>query len=121
MDIIINNISLPLTILQKKSQLEKGLKGKTSVSGCYLFILNRNNGDEDDEHSFWMKGTLISLDIVFCDNNQILKIFHNCPPCNHNNCIQYSNPGNVVLEFEGGFCEKNGIVEGDTFQLNTIF
>lgn len=113
MNIIINNVSLPLTIIQNKSQLEKGLKGKLSISGCYLFILNNN--EEYEDHSFWMKDTLIPLDIAFCDNNQIIKIFHSCPPCNKDHCIEYSHPGNVVLELEGGFCKRNNIKEGDTF------
>lgn len=114
MKIFINDIDLPVTIIQNKNQLEKGLKGKTSISGCYLFMLNN---DESEEHSFWMKDCLISLDILFCDNNQIIKIFHDCPPCTNHHCIQYSHPGNVVLELEGGFCDKNGIKEGDTFQI----
>ena len=116
MKIDIKDIILPLTILQKKSDLERGLRGKTSISGCYLFMLH--NEDDDGEHGFWMKDCKIPLDIIFCNNNQIIKIFHNCPPCNGDICPHYVNTGNVVLELEGGFCENNNITEGDTFIIH---
>lgn len=112
MKIYIKDIEFPVTILRKKSELEKGLKGKTSINGCYFFMLQ-----DTDTHSFWMKDCLVPLDIIFCDNNQIVKIFHNCPPCNGNDCRRYSHPGNVVLEVAGGICNQNGISEGDTFDI----
>ena len=112
MRINIKDLVLPITILRKKSELEKGMKGKTSINGCYFFMLQ-----DDDTHSFWMKDCLIPLDIIFCDNNQIVKIFHNCPPCTKNSCIKYSHWGNVVLEVAGGTCIQNGISEGDTFDV----
>lgn len=113
MKIYIKDLELPLTILRKKSELEKGMKGKTSINGCYLFMLQ-----DDDTHSFWMKDCLIPLDIIFCDNNQIVKIFHNCPPCGEESCKQYSHSGNLVLEVAGGTCNQNGISVGDTFEVS---
>jgi hypothetical protein len=113
MKIYIKDIEFPITILRKKSELEKGLKGKNFIDGCYLFMLQ-----DDESHSFWMKDCLVPLDIIFCDNNQIVKIFHDCPPCNENNCQHYSHPGNVVLELAGGTCNQNGISEGDTFDIS---
>lgn len=112
MKIYIKDLELPLTILRKKSELEKGMKGKTSINGCYLFMLQN-----DDIHSFWMKDCLIPLDIIFCENNQIVKIFHNCQPCGKKSCKQYSHSGNLVLEVAGGTCNQNGISVGDTFEV----
>lgn len=115
MKIYINDIEFPLTIIQKKSELNKGLKGKTSenINGCYYFMLT-----DGRTHSFWMKDCLSPLDIVFCDNNKIIKIFHNCPPCTEEICEHYQHEGNGVLEFVGGTCESHGITEGDTFTID---
>jgi len=113
MKIYINDTEFPLTIIQKKSELEKGLKGKNSINGCYYFLLN-----DDRVHSFWMKDCLVHLDIVFCNNNKITKIFHNCSPCDKESCEHYSHEGNGVLEMLGGTCEKYEISEGDTFTIN---
>jgi uncharacterized membrane protein (UPF0127 family) len=115
MKIYINDIEFPLTILQNKFELNKGLKRKTSedINGCYYFMLT-----DGKIHSFWMKDCLVDLDIVFCDNNKITKIFHNCPPCTEEDCKHYQHEGNGVLEFLGGTCESHGITEGDTFTID---
>ena len=113
MKILINDIEFPLTILQKKYELEKGLQKKDYINGCYYFMLNDNR-----VHSFWMKDCLIPLDIVFCTNNVINKIFHNCEICTGDDCKRYKHEGNGVLEFKGGTCESYGITEGDTFSVN---
>jgi uncharacterized membrane protein (UPF0127 family) len=116
MNIIINGVQSPLSIISNKFQLEKGLKGKSEINGCYLFVLNN---DLDKKHSFWMQGVLVPLDIVFCIDKKIVKIFHNCPPCKEfsSQCELYTHEGNYVLELPGGFCKKNQITEGNDFQV----
>jgi len=109
MKIYINDIEFPLAIIQKKSELEKGLKEKTDINGCYFFMFNNFS-----TRNFWMKDCLIPLDIVFCQNNKIVKIFHDCQPCK-DNCPSYSYETDGVLEMKGGDCKKYGIKEGDTF------
>ena len=65
------------------------------------------------EQCFWMKGCIIPLDIIMIKNNVIVNIHHNCPPCNDDECPSYCGKGNIVLELEGGSCEKLGISPGD--------
>jgi uncharacterized membrane protein (UPF0127 family) len=66
------------------------------------------------EQCFWMKNCIIPLDIIIIKNNVIVNIHHNCPPCVEEDCSSYCGNGNVVLELNGGTCEKLNIQAGDT-------
>lgn len=71
---------------------------------------------------FWMKNMLISLDMIFIsENNEILHIVHNAPPCKKNEkCLTYSHnePIKYVLEVPAGYAQKNSIKNGDKLILN---
>lgn len=60
---------------------------------------------------FWMKNTLIPLDIIFINNNKIVDIEHNAKPCNQETCPTYNSekPANQVLEINGGLSKKLNI------------
>lgn len=83
-----------------------GKRFNSSFNGM-LFFLN------EGEHNFWMKDCLIPLDIIFINNNKIVEIHHNCPPCSSQDCEFYSGFGNMVLELPGNFSKKNNINLGD--------
>lgn len=72
--------------------------------------------------SFWMKNTIITLDIIFIDDQGLIRhIHHLAEPCiNQDLCSTYSPPVPVqyVLEVPGGYVQKHGIQVGDTVQLN---
>jgi len=60
---------------------------------------------EADIHSFWMKNTLIPLDMIWLDKDRrIVHIERNVPPCKADPCPSYtpSRPGNYVLELAAG-------------------
>ena len=63
---------------------------------------------------FWMKNCIIPLDIIIIKNNVIVNIHHDCPPCIEEDCPSYCGNGNIVLELQGGTCDKLGISAGDT-------
>lgn len=97
----------------EKNEREEGMMGKVFpdyVSGM-LFVSKKQN------QSFWMKNCLIPLDILFIDNHRITKICKNCEPCKVEPCRTYNGFGNLVLELNAGFCEKEGINEGDTIKI----
>lgn len=49
-------------------------------------------------------------------NNLITTIHDNCPPCIEDECPSYCGDGNIVLEIQGGTCERLGIDVGDFVQ-----
>lgn len=70
--------------------------------------------------SFWMKQTLIPLDILFFDHGgRLLQLYDNVPPCKQRNCPTYSNetPAQYVLELPGGSAKRHSISIGNQFEL----
>ncbi|MFA4886665.1 MAG: DUF192 domain-containing protein [Candidatus Nanoarchaeia archaeon] len=75
-----------------------------------------------EQHAgFWMKNTLISLDIIFIDKDFKIVDIHTAQPCvNEDECIPYGPTEQVqyVLEVNAGYAEKNGIKKGDFILFN---
>jgi len=66
--------------------------------------------------NFWMKNTLIPLDMLFINEKGIIEtIARNVQPCNQSPCPLYNSYKSVkfVLELSGGIADKQGIKEGD--------
>ena len=69
----------------------------------------------DSPRSFWMKNTLIPLDIIFVNSSlDIVKIHRDVPPCKANPCPTYRSglPARYVVETNAGFSSENEITEG---------
>ena len=63
--------------------------------------------------NFWMKNTLIPLDLLFIDEKGIIQhIHHNAIP-HDQSFINSQNPVPFVLEINGGQAKKHGIQIGD--------
>lgn len=66
----------------------------------------------DVRQSFWMKNTILPLDMIFINsNNEIVTIHKNTTPYAE---TQYpsTRPARFVLEVNAGFCDRVGISEG---------
>jgi uncharacterized membrane protein (UPF0127 family) len=113
MRVKINNIELNVkSLIDKKSQMI-GMQQRTFDSSFdgLLFIMGGK------KQCFWMYNCIIPLDIIMIKNNVIVNIHHDCPPCNdQESCPSYCGNGNIVLELEGGSCERLGIEPGDTIE-----
>jgi hypothetical protein len=75
---------------------------------------------EDEEHAFWMKNTLIPLDMVWIDANQkVVAVKYNVPPCKVENCPSYPSGvlSRYVLEVAGGVAQQHGIKAGDQLRF----
>ena len=69
--------------------------------------------DAPHELSFWMKNTVLSLDLVFIDEqHRIINIADNAVPYSEQS-IQSAAPGVAVLELNGGRTRELGIVAGN--------
>ncbi len=70
--------------------------------------------------SFWMKQTLIPLDLMFFDQDgQLIELHHNIQPCNVAVCKTYTNkkPAQFALELAAGSAKSLGIKEGSSFSI----
>ena len=76
-----------------------------------LFAFN-----EEEPRRFWMKNTLIPLDMIFVDSSsKIIDIKENVPPCEQEECPSYPSrePAQYVLEVNAGFVQEKGVKIGD--------
>lgn len=67
-------------------------------------------------HGFWMKNTLIPLDIIWLDKNQkVVFINKNTPPCGQEPCeiIKPDRDALYVLEINAGLADKTKLETGD--------
>jgi uncharacterized membrane protein (UPF0127 family) len=76
--------------------------------------------EDEDFRSFWMKNTLIPLDIIYIDSDfTIVDIKEDVQPCEAEPCPTYPSGGTAmyVLEVNAGFSEANKIAVGDKAEL----
>jgi uncharacterized protein len=73
---------------------------------------------------FWMKNTLIPLDMLFMSNGVVKYIGNNIPPCKVANCPSYGPEQNVavdgVIELRGGRAAELKIKVGDLLRIKDI-
>ncbi|MBS3072584.1 DUF192 domain-containing protein [Candidatus Pacearchaeota archaeon] len=75
---------------------------------------------EEDIWSFWMKNTLIPLDIIWINKNmEIVEINKNMLPCEANPCKIYSpeNKSKYVLEINSGLVNSLNITKNSKFNF----
>ena len=106
-----NRATVKVEIADDTSKREIGLmyrKEMDEYSGM-VFVFGSPSHQE-----FWMKNTLIPLDMIFADRTgRIIGIFRNAAPMTE---TVDSVPGDsqYVLEVNGGFCARHGVTPGDT-------
>jgi len=88
----------------------KGLMGRESMPEdhgmLFLFAVEK-------EHSFWMKNTLLPLDIIYIKSNGVINHIHeNAKPMDETPLLS-NGPVLNVLELNGGMTAKLGIKPGD--------
>ena len=87
-----------------------GLMNRTSMPERHgmLFLF-----DDVQERRFWMKDTLIPLDIIFIDNEgRIINIHPDAQPEDLTSVVSAA-PARAVLELNGGAAARFGIKAGD--------
>ena len=87
----------------------RGLMFRTSVpEGRGMLFLFTESG----VHSFWMKNTLVPLDIIWIDERGlVVDVQAHVPPCEADPCPSYEPAGDsrYVLELGAGQAERHGV------------
>jgi uncharacterized protein len=79
--------------------------------------------DEPGRHAFWMKNTLIPLDMLWLDPaGKVVWIAKSVPPCRSDPCPTYppAADASYVLEVNAGFADKHGVKVGDALTLRGV-
>ncbi len=78
--------------------------------------------DTEAKYPFWMKNTLILLDIIWIDKDRrVVFISKNSQPCAESFCspITPGEKAKYVLEINGGMAEKIGLSVGDKINFDS--
>jgi uncharacterized membrane protein (UPF0127 family) len=70
---------------------------------------------QTEVQSFWMKNTLIPLDMIWIDESRrIVHVKHDVPPCRSDPCPGYDPavPARYVLELAAGVARKHALAPG---------
>ena len=73
-----------------------------------------------DVHKFWMKNTMIPLDMVWMDaEGKVLFVSASTPPCRTDPCPTYGPelPATSVLEIAGGVASREKVTVGSTIRF----
>lgn len=103
---------LTLEIADTAGARARGLMGRTSLAADagMLFVF-----PEDGNYSFWMKDTLIPLDMIWLDKDwNVLSVIKNAQPCTQDPCTIIT-PGVIsryVIEVNAGTADRLGIKTG---------
>ncbi len=106
---------IDIEIADNDQQRMTGLMYRTSMreNQGMLFIF-----PYETEQSFWMKNTVLALDMIFVNaNNEIVKIHHNTTPFSEESYAS-GKPAQYVIEVNAGYSNKMGIKEGDKIIFN---
>lgn len=109
--------SIDIEIARDESEREVGLmyREKMAENQGMLFVF-----DDADVRSFWMKNTLISLDMIFVDGkNQIITIHKHTIPLSEGSYAS-TGPAKYVIEVNAGFTDAHHIKEGDRISWTTL-
>jgi uncharacterized membrane protein (UPF0127 family) len=77
---------------------------------------------DEVERTFWMKNTLIPLDIIFIDREYKIVKIQQAIPCEEEPCNLYNSekPAQYVLEINGGLAQEYGIKEGSIVNISRL-
>lgn len=100
------------------AQRQRGLMMRTSLAPDHgmLFVF-----PGADPQAFWMKNTLIPLDILYFDTDRrLVSMQLNVPPCKADPCPVYPSdaPARYVLELSAGTARRIGAQVGDALKID---
>lgn len=112
------DVSLRIEFATTSTTRELGLGNRTSVPDGYgmLFVFAK-----DGSYGFWMKDTLVPLDIFWLDDKgQVVSISESIAPSTYPNVFYPSVPARYVLETSAGFARAHSILPGTPLLLKNF-
>ena len=74
-------------------------------------------------HHFWMKNTMIPLDMIWLDaSGRVVFVSADTPPCKADPCPTYGpdGPAQSVLEIAGGRAKEERVAIGSTLEIEGV-
>lgn len=117
---VIGDTELSVTVANSPIDQQRGLAGRTMLAENegMIFLFS-----EPRLATFWMKGMLMPIDIIWIKNGLVIGVEKNAPPppavAYDFDLALYNSPERVdaVLEVAAGFAERRGIGQGAAFRV----
>ncbi|MEK7524568.1 MAG: DUF192 domain-containing protein [Patescibacteria group bacterium] len=111
-------VPLVVEVADSEGEREQGLMERNQLEddAGMLFIF-----EDEQPRQFWMKNTLIPLDIIYFNSKQeVVSMVEHMQPCKVAQCPSYPSkqPATYALEVQDGFISTKGVKRGDTFAEN---
>jgi uncharacterized membrane protein (UPF0127 family) len=110
-------LPVDVELARTADEQRRGLMGRRSLpeNGGMLFLF-----DATRVQSFWMKNTLIPLDMVFIsDDGAIVGIVESAEPLTETE-RSVGKPSRYVLEVNGGWTRAHGVRAGDRVRFENV-
>jgi uncharacterized protein len=115
--ILPDNAVIAVEVASDDATREQGLMYRDHLAGdrgmVFLF-------PQAGEYPFWMKNTLIPLDMIWMDaQHRIVHIARDVPPCKADPCTNYPPHAQAlsVLELAAGVAAKHHLADGDVLRF----
>ncbi len=110
-------LQIKAEVTSTEEQITQGLMFRQSLADNegMLFVY-----PDSAVRNFWMKNTLIPLDMIFIAENETIAKIHHAVPCTSDPCQLYSSeePVKYVLEVNGNLTNYYGIKEGSKVEID---
>ena len=120
-EVSIGGAALLAEVADDEAERKIGLSGRPYLSEneAMLFVFPEKTSGA----GFWMKDMKFPIDIVWIDDNKVVKIDKSVQPepgvpDEQLKLYHPETPVNYVLEVKAGFSDKNGLKVGDTIVIN---
>ena len=114
--VVIKDAVINVEVVDNEEERANGLmfRERLGENDGMLFVF-----EDSDFRTFWMKNTLIPLDIIFISENFRIINIEEAEPCKEGRCEIYSSmdKAKYVLEVNKEFTEKKNISEGDLVNI----
>lgn len=114
--VVINNNSIKVEIADTPEERSLGLMNRENIcKDCGMLFIFEN----EDYHSFWMKNTLIQLDIIFISSDLTIVDVIQAKPCTKDPCEIYEPKAKAkyVLEVNRNYTTINKIKIGNRVKI----
>lgn len=111
-----NQYTFTLEVADSTEEWSKGLMLRTNISenSGMIFIF-----PDSQYRNFWMKDTLVPLDIIYIDQNlKVVDIHHSTRPNQTAETYPSSVPAKYVIELPGGTAKKLNIQIGNSLTFS---
>jgi hypothetical protein len=102
--------TIDIEVADDNAEREQGLMYRDTMdeNSGMLFLM-----EAEEIQAFWMKNTVLSLDIMYADSERrIVSIHKGCKPYSLDQVVS-AKPALYVVEVNAGYTDKHGIQTGD--------